>query len=407
MKKNSNIDFICDFTEIEKSIKIDIQNGEIPSLCIAVCKNGQIIYEKAYGFSDVENKIKTTLETPYQLASASKPMTATGILLLEKEKNIDIHDSIEKYIQPLKFKVYEGNSSNVRIIDVLSHNSGLGTFMDIHYSDESVHFKPFEEIFDKYGCLFHSSGLKNEYSNIGYGLLDYLIKKQSGMPFSQFMKQKLFLPLDMKNSFVDDFKSDNDYVAKKYTNHLELLPKVKNNTLGAGNIYSSIHDLALFSMFSLGEYKKELIDTKKLKLMQNYYNHNALYHYYDSTKYGLGWYFKIDDNGYKVVWHEGGMMGASSMIKLIPEENISIVVLCNVFNQQYVQTITNKIGKVILPKYEPSPLNEVANYNHFTTDPSYFGEWKGSIIVDDKSILCTLFIKENGELIIEYLDFTY
>lgn len=396
-----------DFSNIEQKIIENIEPETIPSVAMAIAKDGKIIYEKSFGYSDVENKIKATNETAYQLASVTKTMTATGIMILDKKSDFDIFEPAEKYIQPLKFKTFEGDSSKVRVIDILNHTSGLGTYMQIGYFDEDNKIDDFKIAFNKYGSLFHPVGVKSEYSNLGYGLLDYIIEKQSGKTYSDFMEDEVFSPLQMNNSFVDNPKKEGISVAKKYGANLTLLPEVNNNTKGAGNIYSSIHDLILFGMFNLKKENEKILDSKSLDLMHSFVNEEALYHYYDSTYYGLGWYYKPNDNGYKIVWHEGGMMGASSMIKLIPDENIAIAVILNTSNQQFCQQITNQLSKVVLPTYEPTPMNEVAEYLPYTSDKTYFGEWKGSIKVEDLDIPCSLIFQPDGNIIIDYLDFTF
>lgn len=396
-----------DFSDFENQINNEIENKTIPSISVAIAKDGMIIYEKAFGLADIENKIKATISTSYQLASASKPMTATGIMMLCHKNIIDLDSPVEKYISPLKFKVFDGISSEVKVIDLLNHTSGLGTYFQLGYSDESIKCDDFETAFNKFGCLYHPSGLICEYSNLGYGLLDYIISKQSGKSFSKFMNDELFKPLGMNSTFIDKPNNHKLLVAKKYDSKLNLLPDVLNNTKGAGNVYSSIHDLTLFGMFHLKNGQKELLDSEEIDLTHNYINSNTLYHYYDSTFYGLGWYCKSNDNGYKVIWHEGGMMGASSMIKLIPDANVVITVIINTSNQQLCQNVTNQLSKIIVPKYNPGPLNEIANYKYYTSDSTYFGDWKGNIKVGELDVPCTLKIQPDGNIIIDYLDFTY
>jgi CubicO group peptidase (beta-lactamase class C family) len=396
-----------DFSEIENQIKQDIKLNKIPSVAMAVAKDGKIIYEKTFGYADIENKIESTIETSYQLASVTKTMTATAIMILDKKTDFNIYEPIEKYINPLKFKIFEGVSSDVKTIDILNHTSGLGTYMQIKYLDEDVASDDFETAFNKYGALFHPVGLISEYSNLGYGLLSYIIEKRSSKTFSEFMEDELFKPLKMVNTFIDSPKKEGISIAKKYGSNLSPLPEMINNTKGAGNAYASVHDLILFGMFNLKNNNEKLLDAKTIDLMHSYINKYSMYHYYDSTYYGLGWYFKPNDHGYKIIWHEGGMKGVSSMIKLIPEENIAITVILNTSNQQYCQKITNQLSKIILPKYNPSQMNEVAEYKSYTFDTTYFGDWKGIIKVRELDIPCTLKIQSDGNLIIDYLDYTY
>lgn len=395
------------FLSVEKHINAFIKNKQIPSVAVAVFKDGNIIYEKAFGFSDIENQIKATTSTSYALASVSKVFTASGIMILNKQNKIDIYEPAKNYMSSLKFTEIKGTSSKVRVADLMNHTSGLGTYFQLSYNDEEIESDSFEDAFKKYNNLFHPSGQIFEYSNLGYGLLDYIIEKQSGLTFSKFMHKELFEPLGFKNTFVEKANNFDNIIAKRYDSNLSLLPEIYTNTKGAGNIYASIHDLISFAGFHLNQYDTEVLESSTIKSMQGYFNENTLYHNYNSSYYGLGWYINPDDNGYKVVWHEGGMMGASSIIKLIPEENIAIAVLANTFNDAFCQDITNRLSKVVLTEYSPVALNAIADYKPFTNDSSYFGVWEGSIKVDDYDIPCSLNFKSDGTVVIDYLDYTY
>ena len=99
-----------DFSRVEVEIENAIYNKVIPSVVVAVAKDGKIIYEKAFGYADIKKQVKATTSTSYEIASLSKPFTATGIMLLDHMGKIDIEMSADQYIPPLKFKVAEVNS---------------------------------------------------------------------------------------------------------------------------------------------------------------------------------------------------------------------------------------------------------------------------------------------------------
>lgn len=397
-----------DFSLVEDEIENAIDNKVTPSVVVAVAKDGEIIYEKAFGYADIENQRKATTATPYQLASISKTFTATGVMHLKHLGKVDIEMPADQYISPLKFNSAEGNSSKVRIIDLLNHTSGLGTYFQLSYSDENIETDDFQTAFNKYGTLFHPAGLICEYSNLGYGLLDYIIGKQVDKSYSEFMKNEIFTPLGLENTFIDKPEMSHKYVAQKYDADMHLLPEITNNTKGAGNVYSSVHDLILFGMFHLKDNDyPNILSAEEKELMRSYINKQALYPLYDSTYYGLGWYFKNNDNGYKTVWHEGGMIGTSSMLKFIPEKNLAIAVVLNTFNQPLCQKITNELNKAVLPFYNPSPNNEIAEYSHYTSDSTFIGKWEGTITVGQENIICTFNFNANGDVTIDYLDYTY
>lgn len=159
------------FLEVERKIEREIDKKIIPSIAIAVAKDGKIVYEKAFGWSDVGARVRATITTSYQLASVSKPMTATALMVLHHKKIINIDSSAEDHMKPLKFKAFEGRASDVRLRNLLNHTAGLGTYFDITYADENVRKDDFVEAFNKYGNLYYPPGSISEYSNLGYGLI--------------------------------------------------------------------------------------------------------------------------------------------------------------------------------------------------------------------------------------------
>lgn len=105
------------------------------------------------------------------------------------------------------------------------------------------------------------------------------------------MNEEVFAPLGMTHSFVQNTKRSDVRIAKKYDPDLRVLPDMLNNTYGAGNVYSSIHDLMLFGMFHLKnnlQYQRQILSPQEIDLMQSYREPNALYPYCDSAVYGLG-----------------------------------------------------------------------------------------------------------------------
>jgi CubicO group peptidase (beta-lactamase class C family) len=192
----------------------------------------------------------------------------------------------------------------------------------------------------------------------------------------------------------------------KYDAYGNELPAVWNNTAGAGNIYASVHDLVSFGMFHLGQTKitKTILGKQFVHLMHDFKNEHTLYSINDYTFYGLGWYNQtIGDNA--VIWHEGGMPGASSMIKLFPKDGVAIAVMTNTYNYPFVREITDDLTKVIVPKHPAPPINEMADYKYYTSDSSFYGTWAGNIVVDGKQIPTSLTISKDV-IILDYSDLT-
>ncbi len=392
---------------IEARINQAINEKKIPSMVIAVAKDGVIIYEKAFGYADAGKKIEATIHTSYQLASTSKSFTATAIMILHEGGVINIDSPVTKYVPELILNKANSNFTTPTVRQVLNHTSGLGTYFDIGYADENYAFDDFESGWKRYGTIFINPGEVCEYSNLGYGLLDRVIADVSGKTYSSYMSAELFKPLQLADTYVAGPVHGAHIQASKYNADGSELPEVINNTAGAGNIYTSVHDLVSFGMFHLSGKNegKAILSDSLIRLMHNYKDSNTLYSIFKDTFYGLGWYVQPDDGNSPVIWHEGGMPGASSMLKLFPAEGTVVAVITNTYNYSFCREITDEITKVVLPDRKTLPLNETEAYKNYISDSTFTGNWDGNIVVEGKQIPASLSINEK-EIVLTYEDLT-
>ncbi|MEM6893866.1 MAG: serine hydrolase domain-containing protein [Bacteroidota bacterium] len=389
---------------IERKIDSLIAQGELPSMAIGIFKDGKVLYSKAFGYADIEKGIRSTVKTPYQLASLTKPITAMAIMKLHQSRIIELDDPISKFIPVQKV---DSTFRDPTIRQVLNHTAGLGTYFDLSYADEEIQPQTFLDAWNAYGTVFQQPGEVSEYSNLGYGLLDYIIDLKINEGYGAYLKSEIFAPLQMKNAFlIADGDTTETLLAKKYGPNQKELPFIWNNAPGAGNVAASVEDLLKFGAFHLQITDKKVLRSEHLQSMQQYREPNALFHYYEDTYYSLGWYVRNSDRGQKVVWHEGGMMGASTVLKLSPNEKIAVAVVTNTYAPKLLREITDNLVAEFIPEYQPSPLNEIANYQPAAKDSSFLGTWKGTIQVEGRAIPFSLNITENDSEI-QYIDFEF
>lgn len=396
-----------DFGAVESHAARAVKDGTVPSLAIAIAKDGKIVYEHAFGYADMQAHIPATTHTAYSLASATKPITATALLALHERKGIDLSAPIETYVPTLRFHDAAGNAAPVNLLQLLSHTSGLGTYARIDYGDAIAHADSLDDEFRRYGVLVDAPGRVSEYSNLGYGLIGEVIERQSGQPFADFVDQAVFRPLGMKDSFVDAPSRRAISVAVGYDAASARLPAFRNNTPGAGNAYASVHDMVRFGMFHLdpGRVDHPPLNREDVARMQANADPRPFQHYYGAAYYGLGWYVRPDDGGHRIVWHEGGMPGASTIIKMLPEQGIVAVVLSNRTDaNDLTQALADQLIQAVLPNYRPAPLDPVASYFPYTDQPAFLGRWVGTITVDGVKLSCTLVLDSSGNGKIRYVD---
>jgi CubicO group peptidase (beta-lactamase class C family) len=397
-----------DFGQVERTATQAVEQHTVPSLAIALAKDGKIVYEHAFGYADVEAKTPATTRTAYPLASATKPITATALMVLQEQRRLDISAPVGRYVPALQFRDVAGQEQSVTLLQLLSHTSGLGTYARIHYGD-AIPGPPLDAEFQRYGTLFHPPGRVAEYSNLGYGVIGRVIERQSKQSLSAFVDRAVFRPLGMRDSFIDTPEGRQVSMAAAYDAASARLPALYNNTPGAGNAYASVHDLMRFGMFHVApdQAAHRVLSQASVERMQINADPAAFHHYYGAAYYGLGWYVRPNDGGHRVVWHEGGMPGASTIIKLIPEQGIVAVVLTNRTDaNELTQTLADQLIRVVLPGFQPAPLNPVAGYVAYTGQPEFLGRWVGKITADGITRPCTLVLGADGNGVIRYSDGT-
>jgi CubicO group peptidase (beta-lactamase class C family) len=102
-----------------------MKNKNIFSFQVAVAKDGDIIYEEAFGWANVEKQIRTTPKTMHLVASISKPFTSTSLMILAERGQIDLHGPVNEYLGDTKLIAYQGDAADATVARMLLHTTGL------------------------------------------------------------------------------------------------------------------------------------------------------------------------------------------------------------------------------------------------------------------------------------------
>lgn len=392
-----------------------IDESKIPSLAVGVAHKGEILWKEGFGFADREKKIHATEHSTYNLASISKVFTATGLMILSERGQLDLDKSVQHYLPDLQITYHHGFPEELTLRRLANHSSGLPMHFCYHYSDEETKPYSIPEAVQRYGNIISPPMERSHYANLGYGILGYLIEETTGMTYGEFLENEVFQPLDMENSHVinkqtheendvcfygPDAVVEYDENGKpkfvQYGTSFDKIPYSETDTPGSGAVSSSVHDLLKFGMFHLNG--GPILSNEGLTKMRHPTSAPAILNVPPSafidenTKYGVGW--RISNlNGYDIVWHDGGMSGASTKLVLIPSENLVVVALCNRFQPKVTDQIVASIISELLPK---GPLPDKTPTFLPNSSP-LSGEWNGSIHTPDGKVALSLWVNENGE----------
>ena len=356
------------FDGIRDRIRDALIEENVPSIAVAVARDGKVLWEEGFGWADKARRIAASADSVYSLASISKPITATALMVLVERGEIDLDAPMNRYLGEAKLIARVGDADEATVRRVANHTSGLPVYYQYFYEDERVPLPTMEQSIRRHGTLFMKPGEAMVYSNLGYGVLEYAIERVSGKSYSEFMRTELFAPLGMTHSAINREPDFGEKVAVRYAANGAPVPFYDFDHRGASAVYASAHDLVRFGMFHLKDRvpgQKAILSDASLDAMRVATAED------DEDGYGIGW----DDIGKRfglaIFGHSGGMPGVYTRLTMFPERDIAIVLLANAYSGQ-LTAIENAILHVLLP--ETIPLA-----HGYKPTKEFIGAWQGSI----------------------------
>ncbi|OLS22599.1 MAG: Penicillin-binding protein 4* [Candidatus Heimdallarchaeota archaeon LC_2] len=345
------------FKEIyEREVVKLMRDSKVPGLSVLITKKGKTIYERNFGSREWTGTKPTTSDTLYGIASMTKSMTSTAILMLQEQGKLDIKDPISKYI-PVSIGI---ENIPIRVEDLMCHGSGLPNLASYSAVIKNEELTPFNipnlpmgnwddfyfHVNDAQDWLFVKPREKFYYNNDGYTMLSQIIAKVSGTSYEEFMEKQLFQPLGMNRSTFDRDKLEKDSdVSKGYSTEpdekgLKRKPKPHLSSIfnsGAGGLNSSTREMTKYIQFHLNQGRvngKQLIAQELIEEMhkaQNSIDKSENYLVVDETQnYGYGFGIIENFHGVKVIIHGGASGVSGGVVLFIPELEITYTHLYNV-----------------------------------------------------------------------------
>ncbi len=202
------------------------KNSNGPGGVVLVTQNNKTVFEKAYGLENISYKIPNTSESVFNIGSMSKQFTAMGIVLLLMEGKLSIDDDIKNYLPELN---NFGKPITIRYL--LHHTSGLRSSPELFglagwRDGDAISNEDVYRYLTKQTALNFEPGSEYMYTNSGYVLLAKIIENVSKQNFKSWMKEKIFQPLQMNATFIEENSSN--VISKVATSYSEIEPSVFN-----------------------------------------------------------------------------------------------------------------------------------------------------------------------------------
>ena len=300
----------------EKLIKRGFNGG------ILVAKDGNIIYEKYVGKSDLRKEMVMNDSTSLHIASVGKTFTAVAILRMAQDNKLSLNDTLSKFFPGFPYP-------GVTVQMLLNHRSGLPNYVYFIPNSKKWDKKAMVNNQDVLDFLYNEqpkkifkAGTRFTYSNTNYVLLAAIIEKVSGQSFPEYMRNTIFIPLQMNHTYV--YTPSDSLTAIPSFNHNTSLWQNDNleNTYGDKNIYSTPRDMLKWDQ---ALYTEQILNKAMLDSAFAPYSFEKP----GKHNYGLGFRMLLLPNGKKVIYHFGRWHGFNAAFARLTDEKATIIILGN------------------------------------------------------------------------------
>ena len=294
--------------------------GRLPSLSAAVFRAGELVWSDAVGLGDVEQRIEVTADTQYAVASITKTFTAAALLQLRDEGKLDLEDPLSRHLP-------EAAHGTPTLRRMLSHASGLqreppGEIWEtLEFPDEEELLRGLEEAEQVVppAAAWH-------YSNLAYALLGHVVARVSGVPFRDYIQERLAGPLGLeRTTWGPTPPAALQYFVEPYSDAVRREPELElGGKGGESGLCSTVGDLARWGSF-LCEPDESLLAPASVALMHEV-------QIMAEPDWGLGWGLGIElwRRGERIFGgHTGGFPGFISILVYSRRERIGAVLLTN------------------------------------------------------------------------------
>ena len=308
---------------IDQGVAANLSQRGVPSASIAVVRGGRIVFAKAYGNRSVSPSRPATIDARYNIASVSKQMTATALLMLSDEGKLSLDDTIDRWLPELT------DANRITVRQVLSHTAGYKGFFlaEIPSVEGSRAIAP-QTIADRWGRqpLDYPPGSDWQYSNTDYTIAGLIVERITRQPLATVLRKRIFAPLGMTSATEFPGRPPPAKDAQGYTRYalgpLRPAPIVGAGwAFGAGGLSMTATDLA---KWDIGVLRHSLLSAKTYAAQQTAVPLPGG----KTAPYGLG-VFVDQVAGRRRIHHPGSEHGFLTENRIYPDDDAAVAVMVN------------------------------------------------------------------------------
>jgi len=324
-------------SQIDALFPASLKSNKSPGAAALVVYNGRTVFRRGYGVTDLRTLQLINERTNFRLASFTKQFTAACIMLLVHDGKLHYDDHLTDI-----FPEFPAYGKTITVRNLLNHTSGLEDYEELMLKQSpdtppekipQIHDAGVLKLLEQQTSAKFPPGTKWGYSNSGYAVLAMIVEKVSGEPFGQFLQERIFTPLNMKNTLA--YEKGKNKVPHRAYGHTpkgnawhETDQSPTSAVLGDGGIYSSIDDLAEWDRALLLHTLLTEADMQPALTPVQLADGPAGFPEGKPVSYGFGW-FLDPYKGHKRMSHDGSTVGFVTTIQRFPDDQLTIIVLAN------------------------------------------------------------------------------
>lgn len=350
---------------IDAAIRYECERKQLPAFSIAVVQDGATLWSAGYGFQDTERRIPATSRSIYRVGSVSKLFTDLAIMQLVELGKLDLDDPVSRHLKDFRPLVPKGFSvdllSDLTIRQMMSHLSGLvreppvGNYFDPTEPSLALTLDSLNQT-----ELVYPPGKRTKYSNAAVAVIGAILEKYAGVSHPDYVRQSIFKPLSLQESGfeVDDAMRDQlvaGWMRADDGRDPFVAPDFLLGTGPAGNLYSSVDDLARFLIYLMSPQRSNWDGLPNEDVLEEMFT-PALASDGRKTSFGLGFHLG-DLDGNREVGHGGAVYGFSTQLTLLPDDDLGVVAVAAMDGVNGVVTrLTDYSLRVLLAHQQGKPL---------------------------------------------------
>lgn len=351
---------------MDAAVPLQLEREDIAGATISVVKDGQLLFAKGYGFADVENKKPVAADqTLFRPGSVSKLFTWTAVMQLHEQGKLDLDRDVNDY---LDFKIPEAFGKPITLKHILTHTPGFEEQVKDLFKTGSVSPNLGEYVKTHIPSRIYPPGTVPAYSNYATALAGYIVERVSGRPFSDYVDENIFKPLQMtRSTFMQPLPQTlAPLMSNGYQSGSDKPKEFEVVTpFPAGSLSSTATDMSRFMLAHLQNGK--LNEATILKPETAQLMHSRLFALDDAANAMCYGFYEESRNGLSIIGHGGDTLYFHSDLHLVLDKGVGFFISYNSAGKQEASSRTI-LWEAFLDRYFPHQPAEIATVSSAKQD---------------------------------------